>query len=429
LHAPKLARRGLLILGGLIVLAFAGTAQADDLPGAFHGNAYATFANVKAGPIAATLWRSASLACTCEGTDGKTKTNEVDGLSAGDNGNSLIANKTMTTVFTSKTATTADVQNTSSIGGFNALAGLITADGIKAVASISATKNTITPSSDGSSFTNLVIAGQAVPANVPVNTTIPLPGIGSVTLNAVTNSGKFKNGGSVLVEMMRINVGIKNNLGLAVGSKIVVAHASAGYERKQPVDVYDGSAYAAYASDAIGSQLANKIGKPAAIALGCEGSKGKTKTNSVASIPINGAFSAGGGETTAFGGKEGGADVARTTSTLSSIKLLGGLIAVDGLQAVAQSSVQNGVVTPSTDGSGFAGLTVLGLPVPVTVPANTALPLPGIGTLTVNEQIVKKNGDVTVNGLHLVVLTANLFGLPVGSELVLAHAHASASPF
>jgi hypothetical protein len=341
----------------------------------------------------------------------------------------LIASTTKTTVFTSKTATTAQVQNTSTIAGLNALGGLITADAIKSVASISATKNTMTPSSDGSTFTNLVIAGQAIPVNVPVNTTIPLPGIGSVTLNAVSDKGAFKKAGDIVVEMLRINVGVANGLGLPVGAKIVVAHASAGFARKQPVDVYDGGAYAAYANDTIGSLLANKIGKSAVVSLGCEGSRGKTRRNSIVSIAINGIISTGDGATTAFGGPEGGADVARMTSTLSSINLLGGLIAVDALQAVAQSSVHDGVVTSSTDGSGFAGLKVLGLSVPLNLPANTTLPLPGIGSVIVNEQIVKQNGDVTVNGLHIIVSTINLLGLPVGSELILAHAHASAAPF
>jgi len=36
---------------------------------------------------------------------------------------------------------------------------------------------------------------------------------------------------------------------------------------------------------------------------------------------------------------------------------------------------------------------------------------------------------VSVNGLHITITSANLMGLPVGSELVVAHANAAAAPF
>jgi hypothetical protein len=46
----------------------------------------------------------------------------------------------------------------------------------------------------------------------------------------------------------------------------------------------------------------------------------------------------------------------------------------------------------------------------------------------VNEQIPPKGkvGAMTVNGLHVHVTTANLMNLPVGAEIVVAHATATA---
>lgn len=133
--------------------------------------------------------------------------------------------------------------------------------------------------------------------------------------------------------------------------------------------------------------------------------------------------------TTAVAGPQGSAYVARTTATVASANLLGGLITLNAIQAVAQSTLQNGVVTGSADGSGFAGLTVAGIPIPLTTPPNTKLTLPLLGYVIVNEQTIAQDGSVTANGLHIHVSTANLLGLPVGADLVVAHAEAAAAPF
>ena len=422
--------RGPWIIGGLFALTLsAAPVLADDLPGAFSGGAYATFGNVKAGPIAATLGRSAFQGCPCNGTDGQVLTTEVDGLSAGDGGNVLTASVTKSTAFTQKTATTAEVQNTSAITGLSVLGGVVSADTIKAVASVSATKRTLTAAPDGSMLTNLVIAGQSIPVNVPQNTVIPLPGLGSVTLYKVTPKGNMKSGGTITVDMITIDIGTKNNLGLAIGAKIVIGHAEAGFVRRQPTSVFGGQAYAVAGNDNIGNLLENKIGRSAFLALGCRGTFGKTKTNSIAKMTVTGVMAMGDGATSAFGGTEGPATVSRTTSTVSAVNLLGGLITVGAVQAVAQSSLQNGVVTGSADGSGFTGLTVAGIAVPLSVPPNTTLNLLLLGTVTINEQTIRNDGSVVVNGLHIKITTANLLGLPVGSDLIVAHATSSIAPF
>jgi hypothetical protein len=423
--APSKRRRN---LGFLLALAMAGTtaAAADELPGAFHGDAYATFGNAKAGPVATSLARSAFQGCSCEGTGGETLSSKVSDVSAG---SALSANVTRSTALTQKTDTTADVRNTSTIDGLNALGGMITADSVKAVASVSATASTMTASSDGSVFKNLVIDGQKIPNQVAPNTVVALPGVGSATLNNVTQKDSSKNKSQILVEMLTIDVKTRNSFNLPVGSKIVVAHASAGFARKHADVVFDGEAYAALANDSAGNELENKIGKGAAVALACDGTSGKTKTNSVEGQDVSGIMTTSDGATTAFGGKEGGAEVARTTSTISNVNLLGGVITANAIQAVAQSSIKDGVVTGSADGSGFSGLSVAGVAVPADTPPNTKLDLPGIGNVVVNEQIVKKDGSVKVNGLHLTVTNSNVMGLPVGTELTIAHAGASVAPF
>ncbi len=423
-----LARIGVPIAAGLIVLGIAGAAPAgaDELRGAFRGNAYGTYANIKAGALAATLARSAYQGCPCQGTGGKTLTNETDDIAVP---GLISVNKTVSTAFTTKSAKSAEVQNTTTVQGFNFLGGLISADGVYAVATVSATKKTLTASSDGSVFKNLVVAGQQVPDDVPPNTSLPLPGIGTVTLNRVETSGSFTKDGQIQVDMIAIDVNKANGSGLPIGTKILIGHALAGYVRKEPPVVYNGTAFVAEVTGNFGNDIKNKIGRSAALNIDCQGTHGKTRTNSVGSQDISGLLSLDDGHSTAFASRDGDAYVAKTTASSGSLNLLGGLIKVDGLQAVAKSTLKNGAVKGTAEGSGFSGLTIAGVSIPANLPPNSKLPLPGIGDVTVNEQVIGNDGSVTVNGLHIAITTFNLLGLPVGSEVYVAHATSSVAPF
>ena len=122
---------------------------------------------------------------------------------------------------------------------------------------------------------------------------------------------------------------------------------------------------------------------------------------------------------------------AKTTAKVESLSLLGGLVKASAVNAVALQSVAGGVVSSSTAGSGFVGLTVAGIPVALGIPPNTGVNLPLLGEVVVNEQIfpTPTNERVRVNGLHVKIGLLNLLGLPVGTEIVIAHADASATPF
>jgi len=407
-----------------------GAARADSLAGAFDGNAYASFANAKAGQIGASVDRSAFVSCTCEGTGGKTVSKEVDAIKAGDSGNALRARETISTTFTQKTDSTAEVQNTATINGLNALGGMITADNVKASADVSATASAMTPSTSGSKFTNLKIAGQAIPDQVPPNTAVALPGLGTATLNKIATQGGFHKNGQVEVEMMIIDVTARgNSLNIPAGSKIVIGHAVAAFTRDQPAYVFNGQAYAVTANGAGGNDLQNHVGRAAPVSIDCEGTGGKTRTNSINGLAVPGMMDSGDAITTAFAGPEGTAQVARTTASVADLNLMDGMITAPSIQAVAQDSIQDGAETTSTDGSGFTGLTIAGVAVPLDTPPNTTLPLPGIGTVVVNEQSVQKRGNVSVNGLHITVTSPNSLGMAVGTELIVAHVNASAKPF
>ena len=434
--ASSRRRAGVRLAGVMIGVALTlgigtgSTLQAADLRGSFRGNAFATFANAKAGPVAAQLGRSAYQPCPCRGTNGQILSNTVNSLQAGDNGKVLKANATLSTVFTQKTATTARIQDTSTITGLNLFNGLITATTIKAVANVAATASTMSANPDGSTFVNLKIGGNAINANVAANTVINLPGLGKVTLKKVTRSGGFTSLGRIVVQMLTVDVTRSNSFGLPIGVRITVASATSAFSRTQPTAVVSGQAYATLANAQIGNGLQNRIGKAALVTIGCEGTNGQTLTNNISSFSVGSLLTLGNSVSTAFGGPQNGGTVAKTTATIENVSLLGGLITATTIKAVAQETFKNGQRTRSTAGSGFIGLKIGTLVVPINAPPNTELPLLGLGKVIINEQIIPSSGGRTqVNGLHIFITTNNLLDLPVDSEIIIAHADAAAARF
>ena len=418
---------------GLATVGGAASAQASNLPGTFSGNAYASYANVTAGPLAVGLGQSAYIPCPCQGTGGKVVSNSIAELAVGTGGAVLKLGAAVSSTKTTKTSGTAEVTDTSQITGVKLLGDLITADAITAVADVSATASKITPSAAGSGFVNLKVAGQSINVNVAPNTVISLVGLGKVTLRKTVSSSSASSG-SMKVEMISIAVNSANSYGLPVGVTVVVGHALSGFNRTQPTAVVGGQAYGASANVTVGSVLRAKIGQPALVTIPCLGTGGKILTNNVNATSVAGLLSLGASTTTAFGGDQTSGQttvrVARTTTTVAGVSLLGGLIGATAITSVAQETVTGSVRSRSTSGTSFADLKVLGLSLPVHVTPNTTINLPLLGKVVVNEQIVPTSGGKTiVNGLHITVTTANLLGLPVGSEIVVGHADAYAFAF
>ena len=387
------------------------------------------------GPIAASLGKTAYLPCPCQGTNGVIQQNNITSLSAGVGGAVLEAGAVTSTVFARKTATsTAEVSNTSTIAGINLLNGLITATTIKAVANTNATSTRITSNATGSQFVNLVINGNAISANPTPGTTIALPGVGSVVLNKVTITGNNSKARNIKVDMLTIEVGLANGFGLPVGAKIVVAHATSGFVRSVLPAFVGGQAYAAAANTAVGSVIQNRIGKAALVTIGCDGTGGVTKTNNVEDLSVSPVLSIGTGVTTAFGGLDGTGTIARTTATIEdagllTVPVLGALVRFTAITVVAQDKFNGSVHTRSTAGTQFVGLKVAGINLPINVAPNFRVDIPLFGYVIINEQKIPaagRKGTMVVNGLKLVIDRVNALGLAVGTQIVVAHAEATA---
>ena len=396
-------------------------AAATVLRGSFRGEAYGTYANATAGTLATTLGRSAYIACGCKGTGGVTRSNTVNTVDAG---KPFRAEAIYTTAYTNKTATSATVKDTAKVTGVRALDGLITADTIYAVANTSATATTITSTSTGSTFGNLKVLGQSVSASVAPNTRRDIPGFGYVVLKEVTQASDRQ---GITVNMLHIYITRTNTLNLPIGSQVIVAHATSGYNRSQPAALYGGQAYAITAISSVAT-VENKTGRAAAIYLGCLGTGGVTRSNNVNVTSAPGIASSGTGVTNAVGGPTTTGPVARTTARVQNLNLLSGLITADAVTAVARSTYTSSDGAYSTAGSGFVDLRVLGLPVSSSVAPNTRVELPGLGYAILYQTSGAKtttSARIAVNMVHVYVTTVNSLGLPVGTQVIVASASSS----
>ena len=423
------------LIAGALPLAAGTASAATQLQGSFRGHAYGSFANAKAGKVATTLGRSAFIPCPCNGTGGEVRSETVDSVKSG---RAVRADNIYDTVFTDKTATTAVVNNTSKVSGINLLGGRVRAKSIKAVAHTDADARTIRSNAKKSEFVGLSILGHAVRnSDVQAGSRTDLPGIGYLLLEDVRRGGDGVSSGSLTVNMVTIVVQESNQFDLPVGSHITIAHAKSGYNRHEPVAVVGGSAFAASAK-ASAPSFENKIGRAAAIYLGCEGTKGKTRRNDVNTLSVPGVLSSGTGETTALGDQTGDLASAKTTAQVQNVDLFHGLITADVVNAEAFSTFDTGTQTGSgsTAGSSFGNLAVNGAVIPLVngmVAPNTVLDLPGVGRDQLREESTR--GDATRGAAQVVMIHititdgTNPYGLPVGTNIFIADARSKAMPF
>ena len=130
----------------------------------------------------------------------------VSAVMIGPSGNIFSSGINHTTAYGLKTATTATTTQTSNIANVSLLGGLITATSIRAVANVAVTTSTLTPSSTGSGFTDLVIAGQKIKPTTAANTVIQLANLGTVTVNFVNTGTYGTQAVGIEVETLRITV-------------------------------------------------------------------------------------------------------------------------------------------------------------------------------------------------------------------------------
>ena len=325
-------------------------------------------------------------------------------------------------------AKTGDVVETSTVQNVSLLNGLITASAVTSKAHTTmgpnGTDHHTTDGTTGSTFANLVIAGVAQANITGANVRVDLPlGAGYVVLNEQTVVPATASDPEQIV-VNAIHVYVNTSLNLA--GDIEVAHAQTGTATAG--GRLSGTAFLITGSliPVLTTGILSNLGMP------CQGTGGADLSSDQASLGIASVGSIGAGHQTVNGTMASGGNTSTVTATIGAINLLNGLVTADAVTAKAHATAGPSGTTTDAAGTTIANLKVNGKPIAASVPPNTAIALPGLGQVVLNEQVATSGGphdaSMTVAAIDIqITVSGNILGLPVGAYLVVAMAQATAS--
>lgn len=119
-------------------------------------------------------------------------------------------------------------ESTSTLENVDVLDGVVTADLVMAIASSSVHGTTTDSNAEGSTFANLVVAGESISSDVAPNTKIDVPGVGTVILKEIVRHGDGTDSTGITVNM--IHVVLKDDLTGAKTGDVIVGSASTAVE-------------------------------------------------------------------------------------------------------------------------------------------------------------------------------------------------------
>jgi len=187
----------LAALGLVAGLAAAGSAQAQSV----GGQAYSTYVNT---PLGSSDQSPLAVLPPVSGTDGA----EADAEGSALNVVGALSSDFLNSITSGELGTAeSGAQSTASAASVNVLNGLITADEVVANVESSVTSSGAVSDADGSTVTNLAIAGVgSLAGDQPVapNTNISLPGVGYVVLNEQIPSGDGVTSSGLTVNMIHV---------------------------------------------------------------------------------------------------------------------------------------------------------------------------------------------------------------------------------
>ncbi|MGH9381357.1 MAG: choice-of-anchor P family protein [Thermoanaerobaculia bacterium] len=192
---------------------------------------------------------------------------------------------------------------------------------------------------------------------------------------------------------------------------------------QQPQPVASASAFGTFVQveDTIVSQ------KSAAAGVGCALDPISRQEN-VAGVDVAGLLDVGNIVSTAERFQTADGLVARATSEVESIDLLGGLVGASAVRAVSVTRRLASGFNVHGGGTQFAGLVVAGIPIDVNVPPNTQVDIPLVGHVSINERASFVGANLArhrTTMLRVVVTLPILFD--VGTEIVVANAQTKMS--
>lgn len=187
----RLATVGLV---GALTAGLVGAAGAQSV----GGQAYSTYVNT---PLGSSGQTALAVLPAVTGTDGA----EADAQGAALSVPGALSSSFLNSITSGELGTTeAGAQSTASAASINILNGLITADEVIANVMSSRTASGAVSNANGSTFTNLAVAGASQPGSVAPNTNIVLPGVGYVVLNEQVPTGDGATSSGLTVNMIHV---------------------------------------------------------------------------------------------------------------------------------------------------------------------------------------------------------------------------------
>jgi hypothetical protein len=112
------------------------------------------------------------------------------------------------------------------------------------------------------------------------------------------------------------------------------------------------------------------------------------------------------------------------------VNLLDGLVTASVMAAQVNASVDDNTDITLSGQDRYVGIAVAGHPeITDDIPNNTSIPLAGLGTLYLKEIIYTQYpASVEVRSLELVVNEVNIYGLPIGLDVIVGDALITVSP-
>ena len=313
-------------------------------------------------------------------------------------------------------------QAVSDTASISLVAGLITAQEIKAVSTTTIdTNGAFHVSSSGSTVSNLVILGHAYNGSIAANTRINLPLIGYVVLNEQT-SNITNAQANLSVNMLHVHITSLNLLGLQVGTEIIVSSASSGQINVFAPAILTGASFGTQVT--VGQLLSSAPTAPEV--LPCLGTSGAIQTATLAGVNLTGILNTGTVTDTVESNLTESISSGQNTSTVQGLNLLNGLVTANLLRAQVNGTANGNLNTFVSGVDSFAGIFVSGHPeITDNVPTNTTVSLAGLGTLYLKRVMNNYPGPhgIEVRSLELVVGQSNSYGLPIGLDLIIGDAN------
>jgi len=204
-------------VGTQIVVSHASSGLTSGVEGTLDGQAYGTQARVL---NVVTSGPSALVGMPCLGTNGAVRTNSIAEVQVPP---LFSVGEVVSTAQGTVNSTSAVGELTSTVEGIDVLTSLVTASLIKADAHASNIGGVLSFSDTGSMFVDLHIEGfPDIGDDVPPNTRLRILGLGTLWLHRIIQTSN-----SIEVRMIELIVTEQNGFGIAIGTNIRVAVASA----------------------------------------------------------------------------------------------------------------------------------------------------------------------------------------------------------